>query len=62
MSPKAYENAFGKESEGNMVLASFYDNSEQAQSEFGTEYLEKDYILGLNFMSNSTEQFNEMIK
>ncbi len=62
VSPKAYENAFGKESEGNMVLASFYDNSEQAQSEFGTEYLEKDYILGLNFMSNSTEQFNEMIK
>lgn len=57
-----YIDAFDKDYQGNLMMMSFVDNSETAQNAFGTEYLDKDYVLGASFLSQSTGQFREMIQ
>lgn len=62
MSKDYYESSFDTSYSGNVMIVTFADDSESAQDKFGTEYLDKDCVLGASFMAQSTNQFREMIQ
>lgn len=61
MSPKVYENNFGYEPEYNMFMCTEAQTANIQHSEMGEDMLDTKGVLGVSFISDSTDTFDEMI-
>lgn len=61
MSPELYEKSFGSEPEYNVILCKKAQGVEFDSQKVGEDYLGTEGVLGITFVQDSVESFNEMI-
>lgn len=61
MSPQVYEKNFGAEAKYNLIMCTKTQGQTFDTEQIGTDYLNIEGVLGISFVSDSEESFNDMI-